>query len=69
MKKEKLLEILKEAGLDFGEDVAIMTLKKLVKVIKRLIQESENKTDDLLIPLLDLGEKQLLELLDSIVED
>lgn len=65
MKKE-LVELLKAEGLDIAEDTAIALVKAVFKVIPELVLKTENKMDDLLIPILAVVEPKILELLDKI---
>jgi len=64
--KDKVLNILKDEGLDLAEDAAEKVVKAGFKIGKLLISESENKVDDLLLPLFDLVEPRVLELVDKI---
>jgi hypothetical protein len=64
--KKIIVEELKSEGVEIAEDVAIRVLKASLKVAKKVVAESENKVDDLLLPLLGLVEPKLLEALDKI---
>ena len=66
MDKSRLVEILKEAGLEVTEDVAIDIVKGVFKALPKVFQETENKYDDMVIPVLGLIEPKVLELLDGI---
>lgn len=61
-----IAEILKKAGLEIGEDVAVATVKGVIKALPDILLATENKMDDMLIPLLALIEKPILDLLDKI---
>lgn len=64
--KEILMKHLKEVGLDIGEDVAIKVVKAIFKAAPELAAASENKVDDMLVPVLVLIEDPLVEMLDNI---
>ena len=64
--KEILMKHLKEAGLDIGEDVAIKATKALFKAAPELAAASENKIDDMFVPVLALIEAPLVDMLDNI---
>jgi hypothetical protein len=66
MDKAKLAEILKQNGLDLAEDTAKMAVKAVFKVLPEIVKETENKMDDILIPLISVVEKPVMELLDKI---
>ena len=64
--KEILMKHLKEAGLDIGEDVAIKVVKAIFKAAPELALASENKIDDLFVPVLSMIESPLVNMLDNI---
>jgi hypothetical protein len=66
MDKAELVEILKKNGLDIAEDAAVMAIKAVFKAIPEIVLATENKFDDLLIPLLGILEPQILTLADKI---
>ena len=66
MDKKKLVEILKKNGLNIAEDTAILAVKSIFKAIPEIVKETENKVDDLLIPLISVVEPSILKLLDKI---
>lgn len=64
--KARVVEILKEEGMDLGEEMACVAIKAVFKALPRFIVESENKYDDMLLPVLGLVEPKVLELADKI---
>lgn len=64
--KSMIKEELKEAGLNIAEEAAIDAVKALFKILPKLAMASENKYDDLLIPVLGVVEPKVLEMLDKI---
>jgi hypothetical protein len=66
MDKKKLVEILKRHGLTFAEDASTVIIKGVFNAIPDIIKETENKYDDLLLPLLEIVKPVLLELVDKI---
>lgn len=64
--KSAIVDILKEQGLDIAEDVVALTIKAVLKGLPKILEQTENKYDDLLIPLLKVIEGPLLELVDKI---
>lgn len=64
--KKTLLEELKKEGLNIAEDAAVGAVKAVFKALPRVVLASENKFDDLLIPILGVVEPKVLELLDKI---
>jgi len=59
-------EILKEQGLDIAEDAAVATVKGVFKALPAILAVTENKYDDMLIPVLGLLEPQVIGILDKI---
>lgn len=57
---------LKAAGLDLAEDSVKAIAENAFKAIKVIIEASENKYDDLCLPLLELAEKAVMPLVDKI---
>ena len=66
MDKKKLVEILKENGLNIAEEAATTTVKGIFKSIKEIVKATPSKTDDLLIPLIAVIEPPILALIDKI---
>jgi hypothetical protein len=66
MDKAQLVEILKRNGLNIAEDAASMAVKAVFKAIPEIVIATENKFDDLLIPLVGILEPQILALVDKI---
>lgn len=64
--KEEIVELLKSKGLDVAEDAAIGVVKGLFEVLPAIVLKTENKYDDLLIPMLAVLEPKVMELLDGI---
>lgn len=63
--KPKISDILKEAGLEIAEDTAASAVKAMVNALPKIIKLSENKLDDLLLPILEVVNPKLLEMLDE----
>ena len=64
--KEEIVELLKGKGLEVAEDAAIGVVKGLFEVLPAIVLKTENKYDDLLIPMLAVLEPKVMELLDGI---
>jgi hypothetical protein len=62
----KLVDKLKSKGLDVAEDAAVVVLEAVVEFIKEGAAESENKVDDLLVPLVDAVKPIIVQQLDKI---
>lgn len=58
--------ILKEAGLEIAEGMSVLTVKACFKAIPKILQATENKYDDLLIPVISILEPKIIEVLDKI---
>ena len=67
--KKDLSDILKDAGLDVGEDAAIAAVKAVFKALPKIALATENKIDDLVAPVLLMLEPKLVEMLDAIYDD
>ena len=65
LKKELVLE-LKKLGIELGEEAAIKLVQIAFRMMPKILAQTENKTDDLLIPLLALVEPKVIELLEKI---
>lgn len=65
LKKELVLE-LKKLGIELGEEAAIKLVQIAFRMMPKILAQTENKTDDLLIPLLALVEPKIIELLEKI---
>lgn len=63
---ELLVKELKAEGLDVAEDTAVAAVKAVFKVMPKVFVASENKFDDLLVPVLGVLEPKVMELLDKI---
>jgi len=66
MDKAKLVEILKEEGVNIAEDQAVSLVKGVFKALPKIAEATENKVDDLVVPLLLVVEPKVLEVLDKI---
>lgn len=64
--KEMLVEELKKAGLNVAEDAAVGVAKALFVALPKVFVATENKYDDMLIPVFGVIEPKVLELLDKI---
>lgn len=64
--KQIIVEALKEAGLELGEDVAMAAAKTIWRVLPKVAVATENKVDDLLVPVLTVLEPTVMDLLDKI---
>ena len=65
LKKELVLE-LKKLGIELGEEAAIKLVQIAFRMMPKILAQTENKTDDLLIPLLALVEPKVIEMLEKI---
>ena len=66
MDKTLLKDILKAQGLDLAEDAVALVVKGVLKSLPAIVTATENKFDDMLIPLLAVVEPQLMKLIDKI---
>ena len=57
---------LKNEGLELSEDVLQLLLDKVFALIIKLVQESDNVYDDILIPLLPLIKAEISKLIDKL---
>lgn len=64
--KDVLVKELKDSGLDIAEDAAVIVAKGVLSAISKLVIASDNKVDDLLIPVLEIVKPKILDLLDKI---
>lgn len=64
--KKVIVDELKAAGVEVAEEAAIGAAKAMFKVIPKILLSTENKFDDLLIPVFGIIEPKVLELLDKI---
>lgn len=64
--KKEIAELLKGKGLDVAEDAAIKAVKALFEILPMIVAKTENKYDDMLIPVLGVLEPKIIELLDKI---
>ena len=64
--KQMVMEELKKAGLDIAEEAAISAVKAVLAVLPKVVAKTENKYDDLLLPVLSVLEPKLMDLLDQI---
>lgn len=61
-----LVKELKQVGLNVGEDAAKEIVRAVFKVLPRVVLQTENKVDDLLIAILPVIEPHLIKILDKI---
>lgn len=61
-----LTDELKKQGLNIAEDTAVSACKAVIKSLPAFLLATENKYDDMLIPLLGVIEPNVLALLDKI---
>ena len=61
-----LKEELKKEGLEIAEEAAMAATKAVLKALPKVVLATENKYDDLLVPVLGVLEPKLMELLDGI---
>lgn len=66
MEKKEVVEILKKHGLDIAESQLTSLINGLFDAIPELVMSTENKYDDMLIPLLAVIKPALLSLVDQI---
>ena len=64
--KKVLMEELKKEGLEVAEGAAIGACKAVFKALPKFFLATENKYDDMVIPILPLVEQQMMPLLDKI---
>lgn len=64
--KEIIVEELKKEGLNIAEDAAIIVAKAIFRVLPKAAAATENKYDDLIIPVIGVLEPKVMELLDGI---
>jgi predicted histidine transporter YuiF (NhaC family) len=64
--KKMIVEELKKEGLNVAEDAAVSMVKAVLKIVPKVVSETENKVDDLLIAIVPVIEPSLMDLLDKI---
>ena len=64
--KKMILDELKGEGLDLAEDLAIGVCKAVFRVMPKVAAATDNKYDDLLIPVVGVLEPKIMEMLDKI---
>jgi len=64
--KKEIVESLKEAGIEIAEDTAVSVVKAIFKLLPVIVLKTENKLDDLAIPMLAVLEGPIMEMLDGI---
>lgn len=64
--KEETKEKLKQLGLEYAEILTETTVNALFEIIDVLVQDSENKLDDMILPALPTLKSKLLELVENI---
>ena len=63
---EVLMAQLKDKGLDLAEDVAGLVVEAVFDAAAEVFAATENKYDDLTIPLLGIAKPAILQLIDKI---
>lgn len=63
---KRLVDILKEQGIDIAEDAAEMLAKSILTWIKEEVVASENKYDDLVLAIFPVLEPMLFKAIDKI---
>ena len=70
MEKKEVMKIvveeLKKEGIDLAEELVAGAVKAVFKAIPKIVLATENKVDDLLVPVLAVVEPKVLELVDKI---
>ncbi len=61
-----LKEALKAEGIEIAEETAIAVAKAVFKAMPAFVLATENKYDDMLIPVLGVIEPKVIEILDNI---
>lgn len=64
--KEETKERLKDLGLEYAEILTETTIDALFEIIEILVQDSDNKIDDMILPALPTLKLKLLELAENI---
>lgn len=59
-------EILKEQGLNVSEEVAMETVRAVFKALPIIAAVTENKYDDMLVPIISIIQTPLLEIIDKL---
>lgn len=57
---------MKAEGLELAEETAKLALKAIMRALPKVVQASENKYDDMLIPVLAVVEPQIMKLIEDI---
>lgn len=60
------VEELKKEGLELAEESAKMAAHAFLNSVEKMIVASENKYDDLLLPLVGIAKPELMKLIDEI---
>jgi hypothetical protein len=63
---EVFIEELKKEGLELGEESAKMAARALFGSIEKMVVASDNKYDDMLLPVIGLVQPKLMDLLEDI---
>ena len=64
--KQVIVEELKKQGLDVGEEMAVAAVKGAISALKKVVEMTENKYDDMALPVLAVIEPKIMEALDKI---
>lgn len=64
--KQIIVAELKAVGIDLAEDVAVDAARALFSGLEKVVIATENKTDDLFLPLIAILKKPAFDALDKI---
>jgi hypothetical protein len=64
--KKEIENEFKAAGIELAEEGAIKVANVIFKMLPKIASETDNKIDDMLVPLLGLVQPQVIELLKKI---
>ncbi len=64
--KEIILKELKAAGLDIAEESTAAVVRGTLNAIEEIVKQTENKYDDMLLPVLEIVKPKLMKLIDTI---
>jgi len=64
--KKIIVEELKKQGLDLAEDAAEDALEGFFSGLEKIVTASDNKYDDMLVPVLGMVKPKILEMINKI---
>ena len=64
--KQMLVDELKKEGLDIAEEAAVAAARAIIRVLPMIALKTENKIDDMFVPVLTIMEPKIMEMLDKI---